>query len=260
MKDSTATHFAAYDGNGNIIALIKTDGTTSAEYDYGPFGETIRVSGSMGLSNPFRHSTKYSDVESGLIYYGLRYYIPDTGRWLSRDPIEEPGGINLYGFVENSPLTFIDAIGLCPCKCKKVKGGPANDRVLHKGSPPANNESALILIVPWEVEVEGDPAKCHCTYIDNGYIQFTAYFKNGTSAQKTQNFPRVETRVPCSNFSDLPGAYFPRTSPDFSFSIRFNLSVTFECEDEDKSGKISDTVNVNGLFLGTYPAVWNLPL
>ena len=41
---------------------------------------------------------------SGVRYYGLRYYSPSNGRWLSRDPMEEAGGANLYGFVRNNPI------------------------------------------------------------------------------------------------------------------------------------------------------------
>ncbi|MGV3773432.1 MAG: RHS repeat-associated core domain-containing protein [Verrucomicrobiales bacterium] len=43
---------------------------------------------------------------------GHRYYNPSTGRWLSKDPIEERGGLNLYGFVENNPLSRVDRLGL----------------------------------------------------------------------------------------------------------------------------------------------------
>ena len=42
----------------------------------------------------------------------MRWYSPNTGRWLNRDPIEEKGGRNLYGFVRNGPLNFIDPLGL----------------------------------------------------------------------------------------------------------------------------------------------------
>jgi len=56
-------------------------------------------------------STKYTDSETGLIYYGYRYYHPETGRWASRDPIAERGGRNLYGFVRNSPVIFTDYQG-----------------------------------------------------------------------------------------------------------------------------------------------------
>jgi hypothetical protein len=45
-------------------------------------------------------------------YYGYRYYDPKTGRWPSRDPIEEEGGMNLYGFVRNDGLNIWDVLGL----------------------------------------------------------------------------------------------------------------------------------------------------
>jgi len=45
-------------------------------------------------------------------YYGQRYYNPSTGRWLSRDPLGELGGINLYGYVGNNPVSFVDPYGL----------------------------------------------------------------------------------------------------------------------------------------------------
>ena len=54
-----------------------------------------------------------SGVEyTGLYYYGYRYYDPNTGRWPSRDPIEEEGGVNLYGFVGNDGVSWIDCLGL----------------------------------------------------------------------------------------------------------------------------------------------------
>lgn len=84
--------FAAYDGNGNIVALVNVvDGTVAANYEYGPFGEPIRMTGAMATANPFRFSTKYDDDESDLLYYGYRYYKPSTGTWPNRDPLEEPG-------------------------------------------------------------------------------------------------------------------------------------------------------------------------
>ena len=49
---------------------------------------------------------------NGLYYYGYRYYDPQHGRWISRDPIEENGGVNLYGFLSNSPIMLFDKNGL----------------------------------------------------------------------------------------------------------------------------------------------------
>jgi len=113
---ATTNAFVACDGNGNVTALINAgDGTVLADYDYGPFGEPIRLTGALGKCNPLRFSTKYQDDESDLLYYGYRYYKPSTGMWLSRDPIEEGGGENLYFFVGNYPVNLIDILGLVGC-------------------------------------------------------------------------------------------------------------------------------------------------
>lgn len=63
----------------------------------------------------FQFSTKYQDVETGLLYYGFRYYSPEMGRWLNRDPIEERGGFGLYSFVRNFVIGSYDKFGLEPC-------------------------------------------------------------------------------------------------------------------------------------------------
>ncbi len=60
----------------------------------------------------FRFSTKYQDNETDLLYYGFRYYDPETGRWLNRDPVEEEGGLNLYAFVRNDGINVWDYLGL----------------------------------------------------------------------------------------------------------------------------------------------------
>jgi len=53
------------------------------------------------------------DIALGVGYYGYRYYNPDLGRWLNRDPIEEQGGLNLYGMVNNDLVNAWDLLGLC---------------------------------------------------------------------------------------------------------------------------------------------------
>ncbi len=113
----TNADFAAYDGNGNITALVRaSDGNVSARYEYSAFGQTLRSTGPMAKANPFRFSTKFADDESGFVYYGYRYYNPSTGRWLSRDPLGEMGGakasLNLYDFVGNDPIGYFDVLGL----------------------------------------------------------------------------------------------------------------------------------------------------
>jgi len=103
----------AYDGNGNVAALVSmSGGTNCATYEYGPFGEGIRATGSMAKPSPFRFSTKYQDDETDLLYYGYRYYNPTAARWLNRDPLGQPGGHNAYAFVRNNSTGLIDRLGL----------------------------------------------------------------------------------------------------------------------------------------------------
>jgi RHS repeat-associated protein len=87
------------------------DATTFATYDYGPFGELIRATGPYAAANSYRFSTKPQDVDTGHLYYNYRPYSTKIGRWLTRDPVEENGGLNLYGFVGNSGVGKWDVLG-----------------------------------------------------------------------------------------------------------------------------------------------------
>ena len=103
--------YVCYDGNGNVMALVATDGTISARYEYSPFGEAVRATGPVAEANPLRWSTKLMDPESGLVYYGFRYYSASLGRWISRDPAQEGCGINLFSFARNAPVMLVDSDG-----------------------------------------------------------------------------------------------------------------------------------------------------
>ncbi len=92
------TYHYLYDANGNVGQVINAlDGSVAAHYEYDPYGNEVHAVGPMASGNPYRFSTKYFDAETNLYYYGYRYYSPELGRWISRDPIEEDGGFNLYG-------------------------------------------------------------------------------------------------------------------------------------------------------------------
>lgn len=85
--------FPTYDGNGNVMGVY--DATPVS-----PDGPQVRAS-----------STKFTDNETGLSYYGYRYYSASMGKWINRDPIEEQGGLTLYGFNHNNPIGFVDPDG-----------------------------------------------------------------------------------------------------------------------------------------------------
>jgi RHS repeat-associated protein len=116
--------YPTYDGNGNVSEYLDSTGQVIAHFEYDPFGITV-VNTDTSNQFSYRFSTKPIAFATGFYYYGYRYYDPMTGRWPSRDPIEERGGLNLYGFVGNEPIWHIDILGLegkksCPFD---VEGG-----------------------------------------------------------------------------------------------------------------------------------------
>lgn len=104
-----------FDGNGNVTSLLATaDGALAATYEYDPYGQMVRRQGPMAQKNPFEFSTKYTDVETGLVYFGRRYYDSTAGRFVNRDPSGEAGGLNLFRFANGDPIDQFDAFGLNP--------------------------------------------------------------------------------------------------------------------------------------------------
>ena len=149
--------FAAYDGNGNVTALVNAaDGGAIASYEYGPFGELIRASGTAAKTNPFRFSTKFQDDETDLLYYGYRYYDSSKGRWLNRDPIGERGGVNLCVFVQGNPANLIDLLGLSP---PVYSDGPLPNPVLPPlwGPPGGPISSQPVVPYPWPAPIPIPP-------------------------------------------------------------------------------------------------------
>ncbi len=132
----TAVRHYTYDANGNVSQLVDEAGAIVARYEYDPFGNEIRAEGDDAQNNPFRFSTKYLDAETGLYYYGFRYYVPEIGRWISRDPIEERGGINIFSQSDNNPINYFDMLGLT---------------VAYKGEPIIDNAKGGATGVRWFV-------------------------------------------------------------------------------------------------------------
>ena len=138
------TYYYHYDGKGNVTQVTTNTGSTAATYRYDAFGNTLQATGTYAQSNKYRFSTKPIDAEistAPLYYYGYRYYDPTTGRWLSRDPIGENGGVNLYGFVGNDGVNEWDLLGLkrfcCDGKWRNT-GGRAGVKGCCGGSGKLN--------------------------------------------------------------------------------------------------------------------------
>ncbi len=101
-----------YDAYGNIMGYWDAEGHVVAEYTYDAFGKLIASSGPMADVFSLRYSTKYFDPETGFYYYGYRFYSLELMRWITRDPIGEEGGVNLYAMCDNHAINCCDCLGL----------------------------------------------------------------------------------------------------------------------------------------------------
>jgi len=148
LSQGAGAYSYLYDGKGNVAAVLDASGATAATYGYDAFGgQTEELS---TFEQPFGFSTKPYEQETGLVYFGYRYYMPQVGAWVSRDPLGEiPGSavsasgslrgyggyyppvgffwpasaerarlslelydnVNLYNYALNSPPNFVDPKG-----------------------------------------------------------------------------------------------------------------------------------------------------
>ena len=108
-EDNSATYMLK-NGHGDVVYLL-TQTRTTQEYDYDPYGNpSYYYDYSATDTNPVRYSGEYYDLESGLIYLRNRYYDPNTGRFISEDPIQD--GMNWYVYCGGNPIVFVDPEGL----------------------------------------------------------------------------------------------------------------------------------------------------
>jgi RHS repeat-associated protein len=142
MTRNGNSYYYVKDGLGSVIALTDNAGSVVHEYRYSVFGEIVEESGDS-VENPFTYTAREYDKETGNYYYRARYYDPAIGRFISEDPIGfahiievrkfglfshnaiqklDPaqlvlltkfyGNTNLYMYVGNSSLVFVDPLGL----------------------------------------------------------------------------------------------------------------------------------------------------
>ena len=108
----TTAYFYTRDHLGSIREMFTGGGTVVARYDYDPYGRSTTVLGTTPTDFNFTGLYRHSKSNLDLAVY--RAYDPDLARWLSRDPIAEKGGLNLYGYVFYNPVNLDDPLGLDP--------------------------------------------------------------------------------------------------------------------------------------------------
>jgi len=124
----------------NPTSVMDASGEVQERYRFSAFGNRTvmapdwseRTASSFAVE--FGFQGQFRDAGTGWYDYGFRYYVPEQGRWASRDPIGEAGGINLYGFVGNGPTGKIDSLGLF---AQLFVLGPVSKFLLSRGAVAA---------------------------------------------------------------------------------------------------------------------------
>jgi len=112
FEDNGSDYFYTRDHLGSIREVVASDGLTiQSVYDYSPWGEITKIGGS-GVESDFLYTGHFYHEASDLHLTLYRAYNPELGMWLSRDPIAENGGLNLYAYVGNNPIMRYDPLGL----------------------------------------------------------------------------------------------------------------------------------------------------
>ncbi len=114
-----ATRYYVADQVGTAQLELSQDGWPIWKGEFAPFGQQLDQN---QTTNRYKFTGKERDAESGLDYFGARYYGSNMGRFMSPDPtggkLEDPQSLNRYAYVRNNPLSFTDPTGLnfgLPC-------------------------------------------------------------------------------------------------------------------------------------------------
>lgn len=110
MRNGNEGYYYFKDAIGSVTSLNDSNEITVNSYTYDAFGNVVNQI--EGVTNRYGYTGRVPDSESSLMYYRARFYDTTIGRFVSADPINFGGSTNLYSYVKNNPLKFIDPMGL----------------------------------------------------------------------------------------------------------------------------------------------------
>lgn len=202
MTRNSQTYFYHSDSLGSITKITDQAGNIVQEYKYDSFGNIVYMKDSTFVQ-PFTFTGREYDPETGLLYLKERTLDTKTGTFISKDPIGFKGGINLYAYVSNNPINFVDPFGLHEVHFlplyKTLK--PTYDRMVatyDDNGIPANISSGSINPDPKQ-----DNCKQSCPTADSG----TYDFEQG-------NFPNTLKKKGQNRYSALFIGKVPTTAPN----------------------------------------------
>jgi RHS repeat-associated protein len=115
-------YYYHYDGIGSTIGITDASGNIVNKYAYDAFGKVL--SQTETIPNPFKYVGRFGvmDEGNGLLYMRARYYDPQVGRFINKDPIGLAGGLNMYAYVGNDPINLLDPTGLQSDEARVTQG------------------------------------------------------------------------------------------------------------------------------------------
>jgi RHS repeat-associated protein len=240
VGSNTEIRFPHYDANGNIIALTDSAGNVSARHRYDAFGKTLSAT-DLDNSNWVTHningfSTKPTLGTPDLLYYGYRFYTPSLGRWINRDPIEEKGGVNLYGFVGNAGVGKWDILGKKPSPFDFVVSKVEWSFVTNQTGPANGGSGGTGMTLQFRIGVK----YCYCLKDEKDYelkwkSTVTVLDKNGKDVLEPKK--RLEVKgdklvVEC----DVVKNFAPITTPTTLTQTNSVVSASVGVADGPTSG------------------------
>jgi RHS repeat-associated protein len=203
---SSAAYFYMRDHLGSIREMTDAGGTVVARYDYDPWGRSTTV---IGTNKPdFNFTGLYQHAKSGLDMAVYRFYDPDLGRWLSRDPIGEEDGANLYQYVHENPVNLFDLFGL-----------RSSDYPTEEAASRAGAQADYFAVGTGSVEYGGYVCRCNCNHKfyytgpvrgHDGHPPATSFVARhgGANANTWSDIGDWEQKAPCDPGDARVGAHY----------------------------------------------------
>jgi RHS repeat-associated protein len=170
------THFYSSDHLGTTTVITNGQGALESDSDYYPYGTESPVTSSAD-PNHYKFTGKERDIESGLDYFGARFFGSNMGRFMSPDwsataepvpyaKLDDPQSLNLYGYVGNNPLGRVDADGHCARADPEgsfqdaCAGGPDIDERDDDLGDSSGVDGAGFFAKKKDCDTHGDPVPC----------------------------------------------------------------------------------------------------
>jgi RHS repeat-associated protein len=217
--------FALNDWLGTKRMVTTSTGTCLSTFFNGPFGD-YQTAGCTGADPSDHHFTgKERDTESGLDYFGARYYSSNMGRWMSPDynaadddldpvpyaDLNNPQSLNLYSYVQNSPLSHKDADGH---KCDSGSVGPDGTFTFHCTNDPPTNPSGTLYRLAGGAAIFGEEFG-PVDWAAIGALTAAGYLAAHPIHLSSSNDQNAAPPPPAAPSPNDPGKSGPKPTPNF---------------------------------------------